>query len=1221
MRKAVRNPDISFTVITGIRYLASLLLGAFCLIPFNANAGCSPWMDKAVLNEYTYGSTDTNYIETYSDWGSFPAAWSGWKLRYYQRNEAVQEFTYVYGNSSVSACTASNKTYLRRAFAQNTLSGNSPAVIELLDANGDVVDAFAVNVKANNSGQLVSNSGWRTNTDNATIVGADGGLASRCPTLANRLSADYAAKGGLTAWATTNMISASGSSSNKAYARQTDGRVGLWGESELGGNNTTFTNCSTNNFNLAKTVNIPGAAAGGKVKFTLTLKNAGTTTLSNITVTDTVTATAPTGSTNTPPTMTFTTDGITASTGSGTPTLSNNTITWNIPSLATGSTATLVVEATIPSTAESGTVYTNTATSSNFNPVQTDSASVTVVPATTKSFLVTSDKYSACTADTATSATKAPLVTITAMSGLNATGTQVTSFTGAVYLSTSTGNGTWTLGPGANGTLSGNVYTFHANDQGQVKLYVADSTAESIYVSAVSVDGTAPGSTVTAGQTPSEITYSSARLTIDNVDSIVPTGVAVIAGRPNLMRATLTSCSASAAPTGAALRTWYIPSGNHPSSSPIYISTSSTCASNLIQLLPAEPATSNATSITFTTASSTTSTANFYLCTSDVGQFQVNLAAASTKGASSYQTVRPIALTASGIKVTGSSPVNSNPGTSDVKDAAGAKTTIFTAAGTSMTMKFDAWKWSSAISGAINTDGSLNTSAANNSTPFTLANFSSSGATGSFASSASVRATLRSPATGGNLGALRSATLGNTELNPQSTLTVPLSAGTKTVDDVYYTEVGSFNLEGGFNTGGIAVGNYLGESGVNVPLIVLDQTDKWTASSNVVGRFTPSYFEVATGPLVNRTARSCGTDPGWTYMGEAFKLNFTLTAKNAVGNVTTNYSQAAKDSLNNAFSRLTSTVANWTTKDAADSIGLAALGINIGGNANCRAIFARTPTNNTVFEVRSGAAANPACTLATVTSDARLAVEATSGNPTVTWAAGIGTFAGNVMLNRATELDGPYTLNFGIWPTDADNVTMLRPTSPVNPADFDADNDGTSERVQLANISTSVRYGRLRMENAYGTERLPLRIPYRTQYFQSAKGSEAAAAGWQASADSCTQVPVPTINTKALTDRNKIANGNVVARIKNASTSVTSGTAQIEGGGDATTFSLTLTGASASAGPGLIGYVDLDTVQGTTDVAPDYLKFRWDGTNLAGPRARAIFGTYRNPVVFTRERY
>ncbi|WP_420474189.1 DUF6701 domain-containing protein [Noviherbaspirillum sp. ST9] len=1197
----------------GVQQVLTLLLGLLCFFPFQTYAGCSPWMDKAVLNEYTYGSTSTNYIETYSDWGSFPAAWPGWKIRYYQRNAAMQEFTYTYGNSNVSACTASNKTYLRQGFTQNTLSGNSPAVIELLDANGDVVDAMAINIKANNSGQLVSNSGWRTNTDNATIVNGDGGLASRCPTLANRLSADYSSNGGTTAWATTNMISASGSASNKAYARQTDGRVGLWGESLLGGNNTTFTNCSTNNFNLAKTVNVPGAAAGGKVKFTLTLKNAGSTTLSNITVTDTVAATPPsTEPTYTPPALTFTLAGITASTGSGTPTLSGNTITWNIPNLASGSTATLVVEATIPSTAKSGTVYTNTATSSNFNPVQTDSASVTVVPATTKSFLVIADKYSACTADTATSATKAPLVTITAMSGLSGTGSRVTSFTGKVFLSTSSGNGTWSLGPGASGILSGNEYIFHENDQGQVKLYLADTTSESIYISAVTADGSSPDSAVTAGQTPSEITYSSARLTIDNVDSIIPAGVTVIAGRSNQMRATLTSCSGSAAPTGSALRAWYTPSSNHGSSSSIYLSTSSSCSTGLIQLLPAAPATSNATSIVFNTASSTTSTADFYLCTSDVGQFQVNLAVPNSQGASSYQTVRPLAITASGIKVT-SSPTTLNPG---VATATGSK---FAAAGTAITMKFDAWKYASTIGGVINANGSLNTSAKGNATPYAYSQFSAAGSTSGFASSAIVKASLNTPS-GGTTGYLRSTVAGNTEQEPSTSLTIPLAAGTRTLTDVYYTEVGSFKLEGASNTSSIAVENFLGESGVNVPLIVFDKDDKWTTTSDVVGRFTPSYFELASGSKIeNRYSDSsaCTTPasrPAWSYMDEAFKLTFTLKAMNAVGNPTSNYT--------GDFARLGAS--NWVAKDAADSLGVGALGVNIAGIADCRAVLFRSGTSNTVFEMKNGATANAACSgiQEVPASASRLAVNTTAnGNPTVTWTAGSGTFAGYLQLDRASQLDGPYTLNFGIWPTDADSVTMNKPSGTVT--NFDADNNGTPERVELTGVSTTVRYGRLRMENAYGSERLPLRITYRTQFFQSTKSSLTTAAGWQTSADdSCTLVPVPTLGYSATSARNKLTSGNVVARLTNSSGTVTSGTAQIEEGGSKSTFSLRLTGANANVGPGLIGYVDLSTISsGVDDATPAYLRFKWDGTNLTGPKARAIFGTYRNPIVFTRELY
>jgi hypothetical protein len=1188
--------------------IVTLLMGL--LLPQVARAACSPWMDKAVINEYAFGGATQNYFETYSSDAAFPASWANWKLVVYRTGYTPVSYKYVYGDSNVAACTKNNKTWLRYSFTyNNTLDGNSPAVVELWDANGDVVSAFAFSKKSGTNAQS-----WISNTNNATIVSGDTGLAGRCSTLANRLSADVTSNASNNGeWSTANMVIFS-NVGNKEYGRTPDGPDGLWGKSSETGSNTIISDCTSNNTALFKTTSASMAPPGGSVTFTVSLKNTGSSAL-NATVTDAAAATAPSGSTTTPPALVV--NSATPSTGSGTATVSNNNVTWSITSLPAGSTASMTVVATVPSNAEVGTVYKNTASTSSVTPTQTDSASVTVISPSAKSFLISADKYSSCTTATTTTSPAAPIVTLTAMSGLNGTGSRSTDFTGSAYLNTSTGNGTWSIVPGkANGTLSGNVYTFAASDSGQAQFYLVDSVSESIGITATAIVGTS----AMTGLSPADITYGSTTLSLANDDTIAPTSYAMIAGRPHKMKATLLSCGGGAATTGSvSSKIWYTTSQYHPSSAAVYATTDATCSTGKVQLFSAAPVSSNL-ALSFTQSSTSLSNATFYVCTTDVGQYLINMNAASSSAASQYQTARPFALTVSGIKSTTAQVVN--PGGSLSTD------TVFAKAGNALTMTFDAWRWPSSTSSAstlANADGTLKTSGS-----FTLSSVSAAGRTTGFASSGIFKATLNTPS-GGTEGIL-----GSTSLGSSGTVTVPLSSGTKAMTDLYYSEVGSFLLQGtgsisGTTANNTAVADYLGVSGLSVPTIVFKSvtgTETWSSTSNVIGRFTPDRFKITgTATLANRSASSCSPASSFSYMGETFTMGFQLTAQNSLGATTTNYSTAS------GFARLSaSTASKWTTYDttSTDVLGLWGIATNVGNDANCVATFGTTATGTpasfkTTIAAKSGTTST--CSGTVSSSAQRISVASSTPAPSVTWTDGVGQFSGGVVFNRASSIDGPYdNVKFGIWPKDLDSITLA-----TTDANLDVANSGTSTRATLNEDATataaaaiarttSVRYGRLRLTNQYGSELLPLYMPLTVQYYKSGTGSDGSKIGWTTSTDdSCTANSIPTLAyASAASTRNKLASGQVTSYLWNNATSafVSTGTATMSAGGAGTNKPLKLSSSTnAAKGPGVIGYVDVSLPN-----TPLYLQYPWSATRST-PEARAIFGIPTTRTSFVREMY
>lgn len=315
-----------------------------------------------------------------------------------------------------------------------------------------------------------------------------------------------------------------------------------------------------------------------------------------------------------------------------------------------------------------------------------------------------------------------------------------------------------------------------------------------------------------------------------------------------------------------------------------------------------------------------------------------------------------------------------------------------------------------------------------------------------------------------------------------------------------------------------------------------------TTSGNV-GRFTPHHFMLGAAPtLTNRILAACAPASTFTYMTEALQLGFELEAQNAAGSATQNYDTA------NGFAKLDGSVPT--------NFGVGAINIPAAG--------AKTPLTS------------------------RLDLPTSTGS----WTAGSGTFTANAGILRATPAvpDGPYTnVNFGIAPVDSDGIALT-------PFDLDVDNNAVNEHALVG--STEIRYGRMRMQNAYGSELLSLRIPAAVQYFSG--GSFVTNVS-----DSCTSLPAPTsaagLTFFGQTAKNQLAAGETTATLASP----------VAGG---------LAGLRLSApGSGNFGFLDVELT------VPSYLQFNWNGgaAFTVNPRARARFGLHRNPseFIYLREAY
>lgn len=187
-----------------------------------------------------------------------------------------------------------------------------------------------------------------------------------------------------------------------------------------------------------------------------------------------------------------------------------------------------------------------------------------------------------------------------------------------------------------------------------------------------------------------------------------------------------------------------------------------------------------------------------------------------------------------------------------------------------------------------------------------------------------------------------------------------------------------------------------------------------------IGRFKPSHYVLSAGMLTDRVTMGCLPASTFTYMGENFRLEFTLTAQNSSNATTQNYT--------GSFAKLDPAVI---------------------GNFNIGAIDSTVPTP----------------------LSNRIAPQSASG----AWMNGVVNVFAVAALSRSAGIDGPYAnLALGVDPIDSDGVRLAS-------YNLDVDNNASNDHglVDTANI----RFGRMRLENTFGTELLALTVPLYAEYY------------------------------------------------------------------------------------------------------------------------------------------
>lgn len=326
-----------------------------------------------------------------------------------------------------------------------------------------------------------------------------------------------------------------------------------------------------------------------------------------------------------------------------------------------------------------------------------------------------------------------------------------------------------------------------------------------------------------------------------------------------------------------------------------------------------------------------------------------------------------------------------------------------------------------------------------------------------------------------------------------------------------------------------------------------------TATTNHVGRFIPDHFAVVT-PVAFAAGCAAG---GFSYMDQAFAtpLSASIEARNSSDVKTQNYS---------------------------------------GASFGKGVVSARLENNN------SGTA---------------IAASRLGGMGTPSWAGGAYPFTATQFSRPAAgTVDGPYdALDIGVLVTDSDTVYLINRDMDASNTSCTADTTGTSNGTCTTKklVSTKARYGRLRLLNAYGSDRIDLAMPFQLQYWNGSAFVLNAA-------DSCTT----------------LAAGNVTLGNKQGGLTTYTGPIAVSAtAAGAGTITLTKPAAAASGSVDVVTVLgssgsptNCQSIAGGTSAAMPYLSGKWCGANYdRDPTARAAFGiagsSSKRGAIFIREGY
>lgn len=359
-----------------------VLLIAVQIATSTARAGCSPEVRKFVINELNLINTNTDddtdtsndtarpFVELKVldqeiidqmalDTWAFPP---GWKVTSIKSNgtKYVKDLTAIYSGAATSnannLCQDTTSVYIRIPFENDELQDTGNVILS--DPDGAIVDILRVSKDStistyygftDNAGPYPTASNQYPNPSCNTC---DAGTCSGTNQLP--YDSDFNNFG-------------SGGQASKDIQRLPDG-TGPWKEAPGGGNNTQQTLCTTND-NVLRVTKTPSAYSvplNSNVTYTLTIKGSANYATGSANTNVTVTELMPSG-------LAYSSHAVAS--GNGSATYSGGTVTWTIPSLAAGVTASMTVTATV--TGDGAITNTATATSDELGDANTQ-ASATI---------------------------------------------------------------------------------------------------------------------------------------------------------------------------------------------------------------------------------------------------------------------------------------------------------------------------------------------------------------------------------------------------------------------------------------------------------------------------------------------------------------------------------------------------------------------------------------------------------------------------------------------------------------------------------------------------------------------------------------------------------------------------------------------------------------------------------------------------------------------------
>lgn len=427
------------------------------------------------------------------------------------------------------------------------------------------------------------------------------------------------------------------------------------------------------------------------------------------------------------------------------------------------------------------------------------------------------------------------------------------------------------------------------------------------------------------------------------------------------------------------------------------------------------------------------------------------------------------------------------------------------------------------------------------------------------------------------------------------------SAGVLTTSNASYSEVGAFGLV------------LQDQTFSNVDAGDSSTTERYISSTLVgIGRFVPDHFAIVPAGIVPRTDLPACSTSLFTYMNEPLGVSFSLIAQNAapVNGTTLNYQStlATLDAGNASHLNFGGIDTTLPTTLVAPIIGITrenpgkvttgtAHGLATGGKVFVSGVTGMNEVNNKTYDVIVIDAKNFTINASTTSfslyggggNASRLSVTSSNG----TWTAGTASVVSTIALLRSAQPDGPFdNVSIGIVPRDLDGVT----TAFNN---LDADGDGQKDRQGMG--VARFLFGRLQLDNAYGSELLNLSIPMQAQFWTGGSFRQNAQ-------DNCT-----TISSAANVTLTNYRGGiNTLNMTSPANVQV--GAALIQGKGR-----LVLT--KPLPVPSTKGSADL-TVKLDAE-AKKYLQVRGATSKYdQNPSSRATFGVYKSgPVIYVRETY